>query len=200
MKFGDLSRSHRKTWFIGEHQFIGIYTFNCRDLRQPRLISHAAPAMPQKYRVSGKTRTVKTPSARGSLFPLFSCNGQPVIALVSAETACRLIARKSSAWPNSRPMCGFFTDLPETAGQPQRRVVIVVKIRMVDGRDYEIQPRRRRRRQRWWRILYRREGEKRKDKKSRRARIRKEVHRPEEMGIFASSGLLLARHWENVVR
>jgi len=114
MKFGDSSRSHRKTWFIGERQFIGIYTFNCRDLHQPRLISHAAPATPQKYRVSGETRTVKTPSACEPLFRLFSCNGQPVIVLVSAKTARRLIVRKSSDWPNSRPTCGFFADLPET--------------------------------------------------------------------------------------
>lgn len=71
MKFGDSSRSHRKTWFIGGQQFIGIYTFNCRDLRRPRLISHAAPATPQKYRVSRETRTVKTPSARGPALSSF---------------------------------------------------------------------------------------------------------------------------------
>lgn len=61
--------------------------------------SRAASATPQKYRVSGETRTVKTPCPRSRpvLFSLFSCNGQPVIVLVSAETARRLIARKSSA-------------------------------------------------------------------------------------------------------
>lgn len=143
--------------------------------------------------MSGETRTVKTPSARGPLFPLFSCNGQPVIALVSAETACRLIARKSSARPNSRPTCGFFADLPETDGQPQRRAVIVVEIRrpraiMRFDRDDDSDDDD---------GYYVERGKKGRPKRA--VRIRKEVHRPEEMGAFASSGLLLARHRENVV-
>lgn len=79
---------------------------------------------------------------------------------------------------------------PAAAG---RRAVIVVEIRMADtGRDYEIPP-----------MTMTMTGitpiRKKKERIKRASRIRKEMHRSREMGVFVSSGLLLARHWENVV-
>lgn len=68
MKFGGFIAVTSEKLIYREHQFIGIYTFNCRDLRWPLLISRAAPATPQKYRVSGETRMVKTSNSFSFFF------------------------------------------------------------------------------------------------------------------------------------
>lgn len=136
MKFGGFIAVTSENLIYREHQFIGIYTFNCRDLRWSLLISRAAPATPQKYRVSGETRMVKTSNSLSSFFLQ-----RPTCYRVSRFGANRTPINRSKIFDRTE----FTADVRFFRGFVGNREVshIVVEIRSLVPRDYETQPRRR---------------------------------------------------------
>lgn len=143
---------HRKTWFIGERQFIGIYTFNCRDLRQPRLISHARLLQRRKnIGCRGKQERSKHRVRTRATRSLFSFFLQRSICYCSRFGGNRTPINRPKIFGPVGRIHGrrvvFSQIRRKPRGQPQRRAVIVVEIRSIGAAcDYEIRSRRRRRR------------------------------------------------------
>lgn len=130
MKFGYSSRSHRKTWFITNANLSEIYTFNCRDLRWPRLISHVALAQRRKnIGCRGKQERSKHRDSLSSFFLL-----QPICYRSRFGRNRTSINRPKIFDPfrihGRRAVFSQIRRKPR--GRPHRWVVIVAKIRPTD--------------------------------------------------------------------